>query len=96
MSTRAVVHMAEKMRVFVNRENRKPSPVTYCYFSDSVLTYSRNLLLWPSLQANCDGFAQSIKLWSQKTPLLGTRVQTNTRPNIQERCFLCGSPRECC
>jgi hypothetical protein len=28
---------------------------------------------------NCNGFAQSIKLWSQKTSLLSKHVPTNTR-----------------
>jgi hypothetical protein len=44
----------------------------------------------------CDRFAQSIKLWSQKTPLLGKHVQTNTRPTIQEWCFICGSRQDGC
>jgi hypothetical protein len=36
---------------------------------------------------------KALSLWSQKTPLLCKHVQTNTRPTIQERCFLCGP---CC
>jgi hypothetical protein len=44
----------------------------------------------------CDGFAQSIKLWSQKSPLLGKHVQRNTGPKILERCFLFGTCQEGC
>jgi hypothetical protein len=39
----------------------------------------------------CDEFAQSLKLQSLENPLIRKHVQTNTRPKIQERCFLCGS-----
>jgi hypothetical protein len=31
----------------------------------------------------CDGFAESIKLWSQVTPLLGKRIPTSTQPTIE-------------
>jgi hypothetical protein len=43
-----------------------------------------------------DELDQSIKLWSQKNPLLGKNVQTNTRSIIQEQCFLCVSHRDRC
>jgi hypothetical protein len=36
-----------------------------------------------NIEIYCDEFAQSMKLWSQRNPLLGKHV-----PTIQERCFL--------
>jgi hypothetical protein len=42
-------------------------------------------LLQYSYRKYCDGFAQSIKVWSQKNPLLGKHVQTHMRPTIQQR-----------
>jgi hypothetical protein len=52
-------------------------------------------LVSSGLSLYCDGFAQSIKLWSQETPLLGKHVQAYTRLTIrQKRCFLCGPLRD--
>jgi hypothetical protein len=40
----------------------------------------------------CDGFAQSIKLWKQKTPLVGKYIPTNAQPIIEERPLLGNGP----
>jgi hypothetical protein len=40
----------------------------------------------------CDGFAQSIKLWNQETPLLGKHVPTNAQPTIEGHPLLGNGP----
>jgi hypothetical protein len=45
---------------------------------------------------NRDGFTKSIKIWSQKNPLLGKHITTPTRLIIEEKCFLCGHTETVC
>jgi hypothetical protein len=40
----------------------------------------------------CDGFAQSIKLWSQKNSLLGKHIPTNAQPTIEGHSLLGKGP----
>jgi hypothetical protein len=56
--------------------------VLHCQYLQKV--FVAHLLTAAQLGAHCYFRAQSINLWSQKTPLLGKHVQTNTRPTIQE------------
>jgi hypothetical protein len=43
-----------------------------------------------------DGFAQNIKLWSQKTPLLSKHVPTNAQPTTEGHPLLGNAPTSTC
>jgi hypothetical protein len=47
-----------------------------------------NVLNFFFCERHCDGFVQSIQLWSQKTPLLGKDVPTNAQPTTERHPLL--------